>query len=253
MSTLSQELKKSYKVPVAIFLFAMVLTFGLKSRMGLFEASIIFELLIVMLPLAVSVSSFAVSRIYGNSMVFGRSYFLLGLGFFSVFVGELLYFIYYDMLDEEVLYFFDIFFLTGYIFYILHMTINIRYFAERINSFQKMLLVLVPISIMLGYSYLVYENSYEFDSYFYFNLLFVMGSSVTLGLVIVGFTLFRQTVLISAWFLLLVGFLIGTVGDLEFHYHNTFGDDYLDNYSSILWLTSSMVLIYALYRHQKSI
>ena len=253
MSTLSQELKKSYKVPIIIFLFVVVLTFGLKSRIGMFETSIIFELLIVILPLAVSISSFAVSRMYGNSRIFGRSYFLLGLGFFVVFVGELLYFIYYDIVNEEILYMFDIFFLAGYLFYISHMVINIRYFAEKINSFQKVLLVLVPISIVLGYFYLVYANSYDLDYYFYFNLFLVSGSSITLGLVIIGFTLFRRTVLISAWFLLLIGFLIGTIGDLEYHYYNTFGGDFLDNYSSILWLTSNLILVYALYRHQKSI
>ena len=253
MSTLTQELKKSYKVPIIIFLFVVVLTFGLKSRIGVFETSIVFELLIVILPLIVSISSFAVSRTYGNSRVFGRSYFLLGLGFLSVFVGELLYFIYYDILDEEILYMFNYFFLVGTFFYISHLVINIRYFAEKIEPYQKALLILIPVFITFGYSYLVYENSYDFDYYFYFSLLLVSTSSVTLGLVIVGFTLFRRTVLISAWFLLLIGFLIGTIGDLEFWYYDTFGGDFLENYSSVLWLTSSMVLVYALYRHQKSI
>ena len=187
MSTLTQELKKSYKVPIIIFLFTVILTVGLKSRIGVFETSIIFDLLIVILPLAVAISSFIVSRMYENSKVFGRSYFILSAGFFSTFLGELLYFLYYGILDEELVDMFDFFFLASSLCYLFHMTINIRYFAKRIEPSQKVLLVLIPAVMVLGYSYLVYDNGHDLDSDFYFNLLFVLFSSATLGFVIVGF------------------------------------------------------------------
>ena len=254
MSTIIEELKQSYKVPIIIFAFSIILVMGLQSRIGFFESSIVFDLLIVILPLIVSISSFIVSRMYGNSKVFGRSYFILGLGFLCGFVGELLYFVYDSILDERILQMFDFLFFVSYLLTICHIIINIRYFAEKIVFFQKVLLVLVPMLLIGIYSYLIYENLSGFDEeLFFFDLLFVSISAVNLGFVLVGFTLFRHTVLISAWFLLLVGFLVGTIGDLEFRYHHTFGVQYLENYSSVLWITSFMIITYSLYRHQKSI
>lgn len=253
MNDLLQELKQSYKVPIIIFVLAIILVVGLRSRAGLFENAIVFDLLIVILPLIVSVVSFIVSRMYGNSKIFGRSYFLLGLGFFSVFIGEFTYFIFYGVIDDEILEMAAVSFIASYSFTMAHIIINIKYFAEKIEFFQKMILVLIPLFIILAYSYLVYENSYDFDDFFYYNLMFVTISAVNLGFVMVGFTLFRKTVLISAWFLLLVGFLVGTIGDLEFRYHHTLGAEYLENSSSVLWITSFMIIAYALYRHQKSI
>ena len=252
MNPVIQEIKNSYKFPVFIFIFAIIITVGLKSRIGIFESSIIFDVLIVFLPLAASVASFVVSYRYGKSKIFGRSYFLLSCGFFSTFFGELLYFLYGNILDESIAEFFDYFFFTSYLFTIAHIVINVRYFTEKIEPFQKTLIILVPVVVVGVYSYLVYQNSYDLDYFFYFNLIFVSVSAVNLGLVLVGFTLFRHTVLISAWFLLLVGFFIGTLGDLEFRYYHTFGANFLGNNSTVLWLTSFMILVYALYRHTKS-
>ena len=252
MNPVIQEIKQSYRVPLVILAFAAVITFGLKSRTGIFESSVVFDVLIFVLPLSVSVASFAVSRRYGSSKVFGRSYFLLGCGFFSTFLGEFLYFLYHDVFEESTLDILDGLFLASFACTMAHMVINIRYFAEKFEPYQKAIIVFVPVLIISGYSYLVYANALELDYSFFFNLVFVCASAVNLGLVIVGFTLFRHTVLISAWFLLLVGFFIGTLGDLEYRYYHTFGADYFGNNSAVFWITSFMILVYALYRHQKS-
>lgn len=253
MSSIIYEIKKSYKAPIAILAFVGIITLGLKSRAGIFEQSAIFDILIFLLPLSASIASFAVSNRYGDSKVFGRSYFLLGCGFFATFLGELLYSVYDDVLDESILDNFDYLFVAGCLFTIFHIVINVRYFAEKLESYQKALVVLIPVFIVSMYSFLVFANSHEPDYYFYFNLLFVALSAVILGLVIAGFTLFRHTVLISAWFLLLIGFFVGTIGDLEFRYYHTFGGDYLGNNSTVLWIASNIILVYALYRHQKAI
>ena len=252
MSLLYREIKRSYKAPLIIFVFAAVITFGLKSRIGIFESSTVFDILIFVLPLSASFASFAVSKRYGKSKVFGRSYFLLGCGFFATFVGEFLYFLYGTTLDASTLDLFDNLFLISFACTTAHMVINIRYFTEKFEPYQKAILIFLPVFIVVVYSYLVYLNPLEFDYGFFFNLLFVCTSAINLGLVVVGFSLFRHTVLFSAWFLLLVGFFIGTLGDLEYRYYNTFGADFLGNNSTVFWLTSFMILVYALYKHQKS-
>ena len=253
MNLFVQEVKKSYKAPLIIFVFAAVIKFGLKSRIGIFESSTVFDILIFVLPLSASVASFAVSKRYGKSKVFGRSYFLLGCGFFAVFAGEFMYFLFGSTWNESTLDIIDSLFLVSFVFTTAHMIINIRYFAEKFEAYQKAIAVFLPVFIIGIYSYLVYLNSFEFDSSFFFNVVFVCTSAINLGLVIVGFTLFRHTVLISAWFLLLVGFFIGTLGDLEYRYYNTLGTDFLGNNSTVFWLTSFMVLVYALYKHKQSI
>ncbi len=252
MNLFIQEVKRSYKAPLVIFAFATIITFGLKSRIGIFESSTVFDVLIFVLPLSAAITSFAVSKRYGKSKVFGRSYFLLGLGFFAVFVGEFMYFLFGNTWDESTLDLIDSLFLVSFVCTTAHMTINIRYFAEKFETYQKVIVVFLPMFITGIYSYLVYLNSFESDSGFFFNVVFVGTSAINLGLVVVGFTLFRHTVLISAWFLLLVGFFIGTLGDLEYRYYNTLGTDFLGNNSTVFWLTSFMILVYALYKHQKS-
>ena len=252
MSLLFEEIKRSYRAPLIIFGLAAIVTFGLKSRIGIFESSTVFDVLIFVLPLSASIASFVVSKRYGKSKVFGRSYFLLGCGFFATFAGEFLYFLYGTTLEESTLDLFDNLFLVSFACTAAHMVINIRYFTEKFEVYQKAMLVFLPVFIVAAYSYLVYLNSLALDYGFFFNLVFVCAAAINLGLVIVGFSLFRHTVLFSAWFLLLVGFFIGTLGDLEYRYYNTFGADFLGNNSTVFWLTSFMILVYALYKHQKS-
>ena len=170
MSLFIQEIKRSYKAPLIIFVFAAIITFGLKSRTSVFESSAIFDILIFVLPISAAIASFAVSKRYGKSKVFGRSYFLLGCGFFVLFLGELLYFVYDDVLDTSVLDTFDYLFLVSTIFTISHIVINVRYFAEKIETYQKILVVSIPASIVLSYSLLVFANGHRPDHYFFFNL-----------------------------------------------------------------------------------
>lgn len=255
MNSIFQEIRRSYKIPVIICIFAAAVAVSLKFQIGMFGAFTVFGMLMVGLPLLTAMASFTVSRKYGNSKIFGRSYFLLSCGFFCIFLGELLYFVYGGKVGQNVMDLFDYFFLFGYLFSMFHIIINIRYFAEKFYAYQKLIAITIPILIVFGYSYLVYENMYELD-YFYFNLIFVSASAVNLGLAVVGFTLFRHTILISAWFLILMGIFVGTIGHLEFRYYHALGLDAFgnvlpENYSVVFWFSSFLILIYGLYKHQK--
>ncbi len=114
-------------------------------------------------------------------------------------------------------------------------------------------LFVCPLIIIVGYSIIFTVHSFEVTNDFYFNLIFVIESSIVLGFTAVAFPLFRQTVLFTPWFLLLVGTLFSITGDTLYKYTDTITSyDYTDPTTS-LWLTSSMTMIYALYKHQKSI
>lgn len=216
-----------------------------------FETTFIPHLLIILLPLGVSIYSFFISKLYGGSKIFGVSFLILGIGFFSTFVAESLYVYFLDILNQDSP-LADYFLFSYYPLAITHLIINIRYFAEKISVFQKITLVLVPIILTAFYSLLVFSNPVDDISYFYFSLVFVIFATLQLGFVIVGFTLFRQTVLFSAWLLLLLGIFVGTVGDIVYYYVEILGGDWISNASS-LWIGSNLVILYALYKHKKSI
>lgn len=253
MFTFSNELKKSYKIPVMIF--AVSVGFYVTSLFaGSIDLSLITRIGIVLTPLAVAASCFLVSKNYGNSKIFGKSYLLLGLGFSISFVGELVFFYYVDFLHfEEYVTLGDILIFSGYPFMMAHIIINVRYFVEKMEIFQKIMLVAIPGVIILGYSLVLTVIPLEDSSDFYYYLPFVFASSVVLGLATVAFTLFRQTALTSAWFVLLIGIAIGTIGDLLYNYAATLGVYSFGDFSNVLWIASPLIMIYALYRHQKSI
>jgi hypothetical protein len=120
------------------------------------------------------------------------------------------------------------------------------------NYDEKSIFIIIPVIFTIAYTLLIFNNSVVDVSYFYFSLFFVVFSSLQLGFVLVGFSLLRQTVLFSAWLLLLVGIFVGTIGDIGYHYIQIFDGNWVDNISS-LWIASNLIMIYALYKHQKSI
>ena len=242
-----------YKIPFMIFgimmAFHMIVEFS-----GIVDLSIVSRIILVVSPIAVSISCFIIAKIYGMSKVFGKSYFLLGLGFFSVFAGEITYFHYVDtLLHEGYSIIGDFFFLASYPFKIAHIFINMRYFVDRLTYFQKSLLCVIPVAMILGYSLVVFSVGLDNADEFAYSLIFVIASSVVLALTVVAFTLFRQTVLISAWFVLLTGIAIGTVGDILYNYAYALGVYSFSSLLHTIWIASSLIMIYALYKHQQSI
>jgi len=230
----------------------ITLQFGLELQPEFFESNLIPHFLIILLPLGVSIYSFGVSKLYGGSKVFGRAYFALGLAYFATFVAELLYVYFLDILNQEVPIVADYFLFSFYPLLLAHLIINIRYLSEKISNFQKITIGLVPGILTLGYTLLVFGNPVENISYFYYSLIFVIFATLQLGFVFVGFSLFRKTVLFSTWLLLLVGIFVGTIGDISYHFVEIYNGDWISN-ASTLWIGSNLIVLYALYKHQKSI
>ena len=86
------------------------------------------------------------------------------LDFFSVFVGEVVFFYFVDtLLYEEFSIIGEFFIFIGYPLMMAHIVINIRYFIERLDNFQKILLLVIPVSIILGYSLVTSESVEDTD------------------------------------------------------------------------------------------
>ena len=252
INSILYEIKNYYKFLLLISVGLVVFQISLNSQSEFFESNFVPHFLIVFMPLGVSAYSFIISKMYGGSRVFGRSYFALGVGYFANFLAELLYVYYFDFLGQEVPIIADYLLFSFYPLLLTHLVINIRYFAEKLDFLQKTMLVSIPIILIMFYSFFVFVNPVEDISDFYYSLIFVFLSSLQMSFVIVGFSLFRQTVLFSSWLLLLLGICVGTFGDLIYHYGSLFDGEWVDNVLA-LWTGSNLVMIYALYKHQKTL
>lgn len=255
MKAVSEKIQFPYRIPLVIAVVMTVFHLFLESQNPTDELYLGIGILLITTSLAVSVSCFAVSKIYGYSRIFGMSYLILGAGYFFSFLGELSFVYYVDLLGEEsapVLG--EMSFLILYVMILIHMAINIRYFADRLLPYQKILSFAIPAAMILSYAYLVFDAG-NVD---YFELPYsfaaVSLSSLTVSFAVVGFTLFKKSALVIAWFLLLTGMFSGAVGDMANYYLVASGDiASISNYSTTLWIASNAIMVYALYRHQKTI
>ena len=252
--TIYSQVKESYKIILVIICISIAIQISPKIPINFFESSIIASTAITILPLVVAISCFVISANYGGSKVFGKSYFVLGLSYIAFFIGEGLFYFYMDVYED---YSYKIIaegaFMISMPLLLTHIIINIRYFVEKLEKYQIILLTVIPLVIVSGYSLAMLTNSaFTLDDYL-FNLIFVIESAVVLGFTIVAFTIFRETALFAPWFLLLIGILFNTVGDIWYRYTDTISFYNFSDPATGLWLASSMMIIYALYKHQKSI
>ena len=255
MKAVSEKIQFPYKIPLVIVVVMVAFHIFLESQSPTKELYLVIGILLITTSLAVSVSCFVVSKIYGYSRIFGMSYLILGAGYFFSFLGELSFVYYVNLLGEEsspILG--EISFLILYVLILTHLAINIRYFADRLLPYQKILLFVIPSIMILSYAYLIFETGNVDYSELPYSLVSVSLSSLTVSLAVVGFTLFKKSALIIAWFLLLIGMFSGSVGDMANYYLVALGDfSNISNYSTTLWIASNAIMIYALYRHQKTI
>ena len=195
-----------------------------------------------------------VSKKYAGSEVFGAAYAALGIGLLLLFAGDTIY-LYYEHVLEEDPYpsIADVFFVLYYPFTAYHLIRNIRYFKKDFNLSSKLFVPGLALAIVLIFAFISFDSleGYSFD--FYFGLIFVMGSSLILSLAILGVTVFRHSILGVAWLLLAVGLFLFTFADVWYYYLELV-EEYSDShFTNTLWITSNMIIVYALYKHKKII
>ena len=205
-------------------------------------------------PLIASAAGFYVAKKYRNSEVFGKSYFVLALGLLSFALGELTY-VYYEFVLNEDPYpsIADVFFFGFYPLAFYHITKNVKFFKAKIDIKTKILVVILPISIIGLYSYLSFQQIGEANFDYYYGLIFISASSIVLAAAILGARVFRQGLLGVAWLVLVLGILLTTVGDVWYYYLETFEQYTLIHPVNLFWYASYWVITYALYKHQNII
>lgn len=205
----------------------------------------------VILSFGVGVVALYVSKQYWGSLVFGRSYLALSIAYFSYCLGEII-FSFLNLFEyQSYPSIADIFFFLLYPFVIIHMVLNIGFFKSKITVSQKIWLPSIPLFFLMTYvimSMSATDAELNFD--FYYGLIFVSASSVTLSFSMLGAITFKKSLLGAVWLLLMAGILLNTVGDVWYYHLELFGlytDQHIVN---VIWHLSNMVLIYALFKHR---
>lgn len=249
------RLSNSVNVYVIIgILIIGVILFALYNMMSEDDVGMLAFIFSVGFATTVAVFAFIVSK-QNDTGILSKSYFLLGLGFTSYVIAELLYYTFDLILGIEAYpSIADVFFFILYPFILGHLFLNIRFFSSGYTTSQKFWILAIPIFALIAYVILslsISDSELNFD--FYYGFIFVTGASLTLSFTIVGATIFRQGVLGIVWLLLVLGLMINAAGDVWYYHLEIFGFYYDAHPVTIVWYVSNLFIIYALYKHLKTV
>lgn len=207
-------------------------------------------------PLIVAVIGFYVANKYGKSHVFGKANLVLAFGFLSIFFAEVTYML-YDIVYNIEPYpsIADVFFFMLYPLLLAYLILNIRFFVPKIGTRSKIWIVVMPLLVLLGYSWLSTTEAeigiWEFD--FYYGVIFVYIVTLTLAVAVVGAATFREGVLGKPWLILVSGILLLTIGDIWYYNLELFGAYDLKHPVNMFWYAGYWGITYALIKHKKTL
>ncbi|MFB5628815.1 MAG: histidine kinase [Nitrosarchaeum sp.] len=206
----------------------------------------------MIIPLSVSIFGFIVAKRYAGTLVYSRAYLMLALAFLMMFGAEATYFVYEQILElDPYPSIADVFFFVFYPLLILYLVINIRFFASQVTKSAAAIIVGIPAAITAIYINLTIADAGSFD--FYYGIIFVAAASTTLSLSIHTARIFKGGLIGTAWLVLVIGIMLNVVGDTWYYYIEV-GEGYtLDHPVNLFWYSAYLLILYALYKHKKSL
>ena len=244
----------NYKFLILIVLSAIIFQFALTFVFTPDDSDLIISIVSFINPLVVAVVGFFLAYRYKGSLVFGKSYLFLSLGFFSLFVAEVVYSVYDLVLDiEPYPSMADIFFFAYIPLLIAHLILNIKFFQPSTKSITKIWVSIIPITITALYVIFSLSETGEANFDFYYGSIFVAATSIALALTILGTKIFKEGALGKSWWILLLGILALTFADDWYYYLEITGDYDLTHPVNILWYAGYWIIAYALLKHKKTI
>lgn len=244
---------------------------NLRILVGIIAAAVIFQIILTSIeeselvedivfltaiinPLAVAIASWIVSRRYKDSKVFGRAYISLGVAYFAVFLAEITYMIYEKFLGiDPYPSIADVFFFALYPFALIHLILNIRFFNPSFSSLAKFWLIVFPLSMIVIYTIFSIGFFREPNFDFYYGIIFVSGSAVTMSFAIFGARIFQKGTLGAVWLVLVLGILSNTIGDIWYYYLEVLEEYSLNHVVNLFWYVSYWIILYSLYKHKEAI
>ncbi len=187
---------------------------------------------------------------YRTHETFRTSYFALGIYFFLLAIGEIVYIIYYHVLEINAYpSMADVFYLSAIIFAFIHLVLNINYFKKKISNKIKVILPITGLIIFLVYASFSFNQIGEFNLIFFMGLLYASTYSILFPLAILGIIVSRKTPLASTWLVLVIGIFLLGIGQVWWIFLEFFGGFSYRHPVTALWLLGFMVMTYALIKH----
>jgi hypothetical protein len=242
------ENKVNYKIILLLICGNVGLYFIINSLEENLANGIVSEVSILF-PLITCMSAFVMTGVNKMSKTFGRSCFILGIGYFLIFIGETIYTI-EDLALNISPYpsIADIFFIFAYPCQIAYAIIHIRYFQPRIKKSAIIGISLLTLLLTSTYFFISSDELSNPSFELYYGSFFVILSAATLSITAYGASLFRGGFIATSWFVLLVGLIINTGADV-WYYHLEALDQYdLKSPVNTLWFVGYWVVTYSLYK-----
>jgi len=252
------KIKSPYDFKILAGIIGLVISFHIFINYGASadDADTIASIFSFFNPLVVTTIGFIIAIRYRGSLVFGKSYLALSIGYLGIFLGEVTYMI-YDIVYNIEPYpsIADVFFFMQYPFLLIHLILNIKFFSPKINLRYKIWVGIMPVLVLMAYSILSIIEAeveiFEFD--FYYGAVFVYFSSLTLSFAIVGAIILKKGVIGKAWLLLAIGIACNTIGDAWYYNLELFDAYDLMHPVNMFWYAGYWLVIYALIKHKKII
>jgi len=205
--------------------------------------------------LAVGITALFIAKRYKGSPVFGKTYLALGIGFILLFVGDSIVYNYYLYVLEEDPYpsLADVFFIAFYFFTGYHLVKNIKYFKKDLVLSHKIAVPTLAIAMVAILGLFTIETLESDPTVYFMGLLYVVASAAILSLALLALTVFRHSVLGIAWFMLVIGVFLYGIADAWYYYLEELEIFSITHPVNTLWLLSNIFMVYALYKHKKTI
>ncbi|BDQ30831.1 hypothetical protein NZNM25_13440 [Nitrosopumilus zosterae] len=243
----------NYKVIAGIIFAVIVFHVYVNYFSNPEDSDSIISIFSFMNPLAVSIASFIVAIKYIDAGIYRKANISLGFAYLMVFLGELTYLIYDLFLDiDPYPSIADVFFFLQYPLTLTYVILNIRFFSSFSNKY-KAWVILLPSIILTIYSINALNEYGEAGFDFYYGLIFVSSAGTLLAFSILGATIFREGLLGKAWMILVIGILTITIGDIWYYYLELIDEYDLSDPVNLFWYGGAWIIIYALYKHKKTI
>lgn len=242
------ENKINYKIILLLICGNTGLYFIIASLEENLANGVVSEVLILF-PLITCMSAFIIAGINKMSKTFGRSFFILGIGYFLIFVGETIYTI-EDLALNVSPYpsIADVFFISAYPFQIVYVIIHIRYFQSEIKKSAIVGMFLLTLFLTLTYFFISSDVLSDQSFELFYGSFFVMLSAATLSITAYGASLFRGGFIATSWFVLLTGLVINTGADVWYYHLEAFNQYDPKSPVNALWFAGYWLVTYSLYK-----
>ena len=121
---------------------------------------------------------------------------------------------------------------------------------------MKICLFAIPIVIVLTYTVVAFFEWGDYEELpfdLFYGSIFAAGTAIVLAFAVIGVSVFRQSILGKVWLLLAIGIFLSTIADVWYVYIEIFEAFNNQHPANTIWMASFMIIIYALYKHQKTI